>query len=343
MRPAVFFVSIVLIFSIACKKLGIESFNNQQKTGQTASSPDSIKASDRPSESTGSLPGYLTLGCTLAFAADGFAVESACLIADQNGKVSLEGLAKSWTWQYVLSVSPTPTITVTELPQDNPNHVIYRFSGLERETLLTIAKQTKFTISMQLKDGLEPILMSETKEKIVNISSVARYRFVRITFLSLKLPWTQSQEMDIEGMELKWENQWRRGVFTDYTGTLGPYEVAISGSSFAVNNSSFPYNAFKRSAAGKIWETAERTYEITGAYNAVGPPQWLKIDFKDHPVAIQGIKIDGGDSAVSAGSEGAPDVFYLEGSADDITWTLIEGSRQDNVDTTVMTPFEWDK
>lgn len=334
----------ILTLFVACKKVGIVSFFNGKKSSDEANT-SSLKQGDRPSDSSGSVPGYFNLGCKISFSDDGFGVETACALADQNGKVSLPTISNSWSWQYAFGedASQKSFIAVTELPQENPYHVLYRFSGLNREALLNMAFQAKYSLKLQLKGDTKSQSIQETIDKKMAMSAAPRFRFVRISFPSLKQPWPDTREMDIEGLELKWEDQWRQGSFTDYTGRIGPYEVTVSASSFSVDRNSFPYYAFKRSQAGDIWETAFDTYEDLGDFNAVGAPQWLKIDFKDHPVAIQAIKIDGGDSVDTPGSEGAPDAFYLEGSQDDVTWTLIEGSRFDNVDTTNPSIFEWDK
>lgn len=344
MRRLIFILPIIFAFFVSCKKVGLTSFFQEEKSS-SASSAESVKASDRPSDSSGGVPGYLTLGCTLSFATDGLGVESACVLADQTGKVSLPAYASTWNWQYELEdkESPETSVTISELPQDRPFHVVYRFAGATRERLLSQAQKTKFSLKMQPKDRSEMIVVQETLSKKLEISSAPRFRYIKITFPSLKAPWPDTQELDIERLELKWENVWRQGVFTDFSGRLGPYEAIVSASSYAIDRNSFPFYAFQRAPAGNIWETAFRTYDTAGQHDAIGAPQWLKIDFKGYPIALQGIKIDGGDSQDTAGSEGSPDSFYIEGSSDDVTWTLIEGSRFENVDTTNLASFEWGK
>ncbi len=339
-----FILPIIFAFFVSCKKAGLAPFVHQENSS-TASSAESVKASDRPSDSSGGVPGYLTLGCTLSFPADGLGVDSACVLADQAGKASLPTYASVWSWKYELEDqgSPAPTVIISELTQDQPFHVVYRFTGQSREKLLSQAQKAKFSLKMQPKDGSDVVVIQESIAKKLNMSLATRFRYIKITFPSLKAPWPDTQELDIERLELKWENVWRQGVFSDFSGRIGPYEAIVSASSYAVDRNSFPFYAFQRAPAGNIWETAFRTYDTGGQHDAIGAPQWLKIDFKDYPIALQGIKIDGGDSRDTAGSEGSPDSFYIEGSADDVSWTLIEGSRFENVDTTNLASFEWGK
>jgi hypothetical protein len=323
----------------SCKKMGLHG------QSQSTTPSDSLKASDRPSDSSGGVPGYLTLGCKTSFSEDGIAVESACVAKDKTEKAKLSGLANSWTWQYTLPTDATPetVVSVIELSQDNPYHVIFRYSGRGREVLLQQALRYQFGLIFQLKNSKSIDMLNESIDRVIDISPAPRYRFIRISFPSLKQPWLDTQELDIERLEFKWEKQWRIGVFSDFSGRMGPYEAIVSASSYAVDRNSLPFFAFQRGPQGNIWESALHTYETTGQYNAIGSPQWLKVDFKNYPIALEGIRIDGGDSRDTAGSEGSPDSFYIEGSQDDISWTLIEGSRMENVDTTSLTTFEWDK
>jgi hypothetical protein len=329
-------------FLLSCKS-GWNDFMSSDKTRSSASA-DALKASDRPSDSSGGVPGYLTFGCRLGFTDEGMDVYSSCVAQDSQGKANLQALAGSWNFRFVLpEYAPAGIlVTITELPQENPQHVVYRFSGKPREELLNIAMRTSFMLDLRLKDQESTVTLGETRERLTDISAAPRYRYIRISFPSLKQPWMDTQELDIEQLELKWENQWRVGVFSDYSGRLGPYEAIVSASSYATDRSSFPYFAFQRGPQGNIWETAFRTYETTGQYNAIGTPQWLKIDFKDYPIALQGIRLDGGDSKDTNGSEGSPDAFYIEGSQDNLSWTLIKGSLYENVDTTRLSTFEWE-
>lgn len=327
---------------LSCKN----GVNNYMSTDKANSSPsaDSLKASDRPSDSSGGVPGYLTFGCKMSFTDNGMDVQSSCVAADKQGKVHLPGLATSWNFRFVLpdDAASGTLVAITELAQGDPQHVVYRFSGRPREELLNIVRRSRFMLDLRLKDQANVVTLEETKDRLTEISPAPRYRYIRISFPSLKQPWMDTQELDIERLELKWENQWRVGVFSDYSGRLGPYEALVSASSYATDRSSFPYFAFQRGPQGNIWETAFRTYETTGLYNAIGTPQWLKIDLKNYPIALQGIRMDGGDSKDTLGSEGSPDSFYIEGSQDDVTWTLIDGSRYENVDTTRLATFEWE-
>jgi len=337
-------VLILFSFFASCKKMGLQG-HNQGDQSKSASSADSLKASDRPSDSSGGVPGYLTFGCKTSFTEDGMAVENACVVKNKTDKINLSGLASSWTWQYSLPAGTTPetVVLVTELPQDNAYHVIYRYSGRNREVLLSQALQSQFMLSFQREDQQPFGTLKESLDRVIDIFPAPRYRLIRISFPSLKQPWLDTQELDIERLELKWENQWRVGVFSDFSGRIGPYEATVSASSYATDRNSLPFYAFQRGPQGNIWETSFRTYETTGQYNAIGSPQWLKIDFKNYPIALEGLRIDGGDSKDTAGSEGSPDSFYVEGSQDDVTWTLIEGSRMENVDTTNLATFEWGK
>lgn len=339
------FLMISLTFLGSCKKAGLGGFFQSGKSGgSTSASADSLKSNDRPSDSSGGVPGYLTLSCRITFASDGLAVDSSCVATDKQGKVNLASQTIAWSWQYTLpdDAKSQTVVTVTELAQESPYHVIYKFTGKTREELLNVVLRSRFMLSIERK-GQEHSIIAETSDRLIDISPMPRYRFIRISFPSLKQPWLDTQELDIERLELKWENQWHLGVFSDYLGRIGPYDAIVSGSSYATDRNSLPYFAFQRGPAGNIWETAFRTYEATGQYNAIGSPQWLKIDFKNYPIALQGIRIDGGDSRDTLGSEGSPDSFYIEGSQDDLTWTLIEGSRQENIDTTNLATFEWDK
>lgn len=337
-------LSIILAFSGSCKRTEVSPAIHTQK-GSDEAAIGSIKNTDRPSDSSGGVPGYLTLGCTVSLSDDGFAVDSSCVLADQAGKASLKDLASRWTWHYQLgpNVSQQPVVVTSELPQENPFHVHFRFTGLGRETLLDLARQAKYALSLQLTGRTQTVEIGETLAKKTAFSSTPRYRFVRINFLSIRSPSQGANEMSIENLELKWEGRWRQGSFANYTGMLGPYETTISASSFSQERSGYPYNVFKRTEPGRVWDTALNAFERFGDYNAIGGPQWLMFDFKENPVAIQGIKIDGGDSRFSSGDEGSPDFFYLEGSQNGTDWVLIEGSRFDNVNTTILTPFEWDK
>jgi hypothetical protein len=336
-------LTILFIFLTACNKVSVVRSLHVHNKADDGSSASVVKASDRPSDSSGSVPGYLTLGCTISSSDDG--VDSSCVLANRSDKVDLPALATSWTWHYELERNEVeqPTVTVLELPQDNPFHVRYRFSGLNRDLLLKLATQSKYYISMQAKgaSGIEVIGETSTKKTAFVPLTAPRYRYVRIVFPSLKQPWSSASHLDIEGLELKWDGQWRQGTFSNFTGTLGPYEVTVSASSYDSRFNGFPYYAFRKGPNGDIWETIGNTYSNNGTFDALGDPQWLKLDFKSNSVAIQGIKIDGGDSRDAMGSEGSPDSFYLEGSQDNTNWTVIEGSRHENVDTTVMTAFEW--
>lgn len=342
MRRLLLKILIYSAFFLSCKN-GLNDFMSSDKA-QSSASADSLKASDRPSDSSGGVPGYLTFGCRLGFTDEGMDVQSSCVAEDRQVKANLPALASSWHFRFVLpgDAHPGVRVSITELPQENAQHVVYRFSGLGREELLKIVMRTKFLLDLRLQDQASTVTLGETRDRLTDISSAPRYRYIRISFPSLKQPWMDTQELDIEQLELKWENQWRVGVFSDYAGRIGPYEALVSASSYATDRNSFPFFAFQRGPAGNIWETAFRTYETTGLYNAIGTPQWLKIDFKDYPIALQGVRMDGGDSKDTNGSEGSPDAFYIEGSQDDVSWTLIKGSRYENVDTTRLSTFEWE-
>lgn len=342
MRRLLLKILISSAFFLSCKS-GLKDFISSDKAKSSASA-DALKASDRPSDSSGGVPGYLTFGCRTGFTDDGMDVTSSCVAQDRQVKADLPALAHSWNFRFALpgDAHPGILVTITELSQESPQHVVYRFSGKPREELLNIAMRTRFMVDLRLKDQAGMVTLGETRDRLTDIAAAPRYRYIRISFPSLKQPWMDTQELDIEQLELKWENQWRVGIFSDYSGRLGPYEALVSASSYASDRSSFPYFAFQRGPQGNIWETAFRTYETTGQYNAIGTPQWLKIDFKDYPIALQGIRMDGGDSKDTNGSEGSPDAFYIEGSQDDLSWTLIQGSRYENVDTTRLSTFEWE-
>lgn len=70
MRRKLLYLSIIITFFVSCKKVGgFLSSPDQKPTEQ--SSVDSLQDGDRPSDSSGGVPGYLVPSCSMGFSLNG--------------------------------------------------------------------------------------------------------------------------------------------------------------------------------------------------------------------------------------------------------------------------------
>lgn len=106
-------------------------------------------------------------------------------------------------------------------------------------------------------------------------------------------------------------------------GRIGNYAATVSASS----EDSASYAAWKAfdGTTAEWWSSTGTFTNNSGDYDEIST-NWLKIDFGSGAyVAIDGFKLDSETNGFDSGC--GVDEVYLEGSNDNSSWTLIEGSE----------------
>ncbi|SMF22774.1 discoidin domain-containing protein [Pseudobacteriovorax antillogorgiicola] len=306
----------------------------------------------RPSEDNGGLPGY-SIYCDLSEEEPSTTtLDLGCGLADASGNaVKVESVATIWNWSFDRGeLSSEVSVSIDE-QRDHPTYsVFYRFSGFDKINSQTKILESSVGLDLVPKGKKEPITINSkvkdtiSQENTIQIEEIAnqgalKFRYIRIVFTSLVDTFV-SNDVSIEGLQLRTADTWQASNFTSNAGTIGPYLVVVSASSLLdpINEA---FLAFNGAAVGAFWASALDTFQATAPFDAIGEPSWLMIDFGITPVNVTGVRIDGGDFVNGQNGEAAPDSFYLEGSDDGLTWQTIPGSIFNNVSTSNLTEFVW--
>ena len=311
-----FFSIILSIFACTDKQLNRNEGSSEQ--GQTKNALPAV--TERPSEDNGGLPGY-PLACQSNQAAEE-QLEIDCNLMSKSGDSPLDLSREFATWDFSL-VYKIQDISLDITKRGRAREGFQVSWLLQAEQPISMAAlrdhiQVNFrairadAVATRVEANWD-LASSEVEELPPESPRLAAYRFYRIMIYSIEFSEFATPNACIQYLQLYFNDAWQPASIDDQG------IVSISGQTISFNASSnldFVHDAF---FVPSFWESVPGSYQNVAPFDATPEPSWFSFGFNAAPVALQGIRILGGDPNFVSG-ECAPDQVGIQGSNDQQTW-----------------------
>lgn len=315
----------IIVIAMACH-------SSQLKRGTSSGADDSTsqltRASTRPSEDNGGLPGY-PLICKIQEQSSTESEVKCRLTAENGEQVDINNEFASWQFAMESDLQISE-LTGVEQPWQTGWKLqflsIQEFRASVERSYIRFQGRSKRTGEMWEKSWLLPSVAEANWQTFFQ-----KYRLVIHSIEHSEFP---DPSACVTFFQISTNRQWLEGrVSQSGNVSLGNFPVQVHASSY----SEYAHEAFINQG---FWESDFYTFDPTPPFNAHVEPSWLEIDFGSNPIAIDGIRLLGTPRFYDPG-ECAPDVISLLGSVDGLSWQDIQGIRWLNVNTVNLYEKIW--